>query len=188
MSPTSSGKIILLNGASSAGKTTIARALQDEIEEPFWHFSIDHLQDAGVLPLQRIQSGEFNWRELRTSFFDGFYRALPVFARSGNNLIVEHIVETPEWMALLVRLLEPFDVFFVGVHCPLKELNRRETARGDRKAGEAQRDYYSVHLHADYDFEIDSTLSLDRNIYDLLLAWRARTRPSAFDRLLSVVQ
>ena len=29
-------------------------------------------------------------------------------------------------MSDLVQLLAPFDVFFVGVHCPLPELERRE--------------------------------------------------------------
>jgi tRNA A37 threonylcarbamoyladenosine biosynthesis protein TsaE len=30
------GRIILLNGASSSGKSTLARGLQAALEEPFW--------------------------------------------------------------------------------------------------------------------------------------------------------
>jgi chloramphenicol 3-O phosphotransferase len=37
------GKIIFLHGASSSGKSTIAKLLQNTIDEPFWHVSIDHL-------------------------------------------------------------------------------------------------------------------------------------------------
>jgi len=59
------GKIIFLHGASSSGKSTIARALQARIDEPFWHISIDHLRDAGILPSARITSGEFKWPEMR---------------------------------------------------------------------------------------------------------------------------
>lgn len=44
-------QIIFFHGASSRGKSTLARELQAKIEKPFWHISIDHLRDAGVLPL-----------------------------------------------------------------------------------------------------------------------------------------
>ena len=82
------GKIILINGASSSGKTTLSRALQKKLEEPFWHFSIDHLRKARVLPLERIKSGEFAWPSMRSAFFEGFHRSLPALAEAGNNLIV----------------------------------------------------------------------------------------------------
>ena len=41
--PVAAGKIILLNGASSSGKSTLAQGLQARLDEPFWHLSIDHL-------------------------------------------------------------------------------------------------------------------------------------------------
>jgi chloramphenicol 3-O phosphotransferase len=53
------GTIIFINGASSSGKSTIARALQARLEDPFWHISIDHLREAQVLPFDRIRSGDF---------------------------------------------------------------------------------------------------------------------------------
>jgi chloramphenicol 3-O phosphotransferase len=181
----SGGKIILLNGASSSGKSTLARDIQAVIEEPFWHFSIDHLRDAGVLPLARIRSGEFPWKAMRAGFFEGFDRSLAAYASAGNNLIVEHIVETPAWMARLADLLAPHDVFFVGVHCGLAELERREKARGDRPAGDARRDFETIHLHARYDFEIDTTAPKGDEAARVIAAWRARTAPSALQRMAS---
>jgi chloramphenicol 3-O phosphotransferase len=157
--------------------------VQGQIGEPFWHISFDHLRDGGVLPLSRIRSGEFEWARLRDAIFEGFDLALPAFLQPGNNLIVEHIVETPAWMNRLARLLDGFDVFFVGVHCPLEELERREMARGDRRLGDARRDFHSVHGHAIYDLELDSTLSPHSNAELLIQAWAARTSPSAFDKL-----
>jgi len=179
------GKIILINGASSAGKTTLARALQQKLAEPFWHFSIDHLRDAKVLPLERITSGEFAWPLLRPAFFEGFHRSLPALTEAGNNLIIEHIVETEAWMARLVQLLAPFDVFFVGLHCPLPELERREVARGDRRIGEARTDYRKVHSFGVYDLELESRDSLDLNVSTVMAAWKARRRPHAFDRMVA---
>ena len=177
------GRIILLNGASSSGKTTLARALQGRLDEPFWHYSIDHLNTARVLPEARIKSGEFPWSTLREAFFDGFHRCLPALAGAGNNLIVEHIVETAEWRDQLLRLLSPLDVFCVGIHCPLPELERRERERGDRSIGDAKRDFETTHSLCIYDFEVDTTLAPDRNTEAIVAVWRTRQRPGAFDRM-----
>ncbi len=179
----SGGEIIFLNGASSAGKSMLARGIQMRIEEPFWHVSMDHLRDAGVLPMARIRRGDFDWKALRPAFFDGIDRSYAAYAAAGNNLIVEHIVETPAWMARLVAILSPFDVFFVGVHCDLAELERREAARGDRPIGDARRDFQTVHAHARYDFEIDLTSPRGDEAERVIAAWRARTAPSAFQRM-----
>jgi chloramphenicol 3-O phosphotransferase len=179
----STGKIILLNGASSSGKSTLAQGLQAALDEPFWHFSIDHLIAANVLPQERIEGGEFPWRNLRSHFFDGFHRCLPALAAAGNNLIVEHIVETEAWMHRLLHLLNQVDVFFVGVHCPLPELERRELERGNRRLGEARADFETTHTFGLYDFEVFSTLPLDENVKAVIAAWKTRQRPSAFEKM-----
>ena len=177
------GQIILVNGASSSGKSTLARALQAVLDEPFWHFSIDHLIAARTLPKSRIDSGEFAWREIRPNFFEGFHRCLPALAAAGNNLIVEHIVETEEWMHRLLRFLQPFDVFFVGLHCPLPELERREIERGNRRIGEARSDFEITHTFGVYDYELNTTQPLDDNVNELIAAWKARQPPSAFEKM-----
>ena len=177
------GKVILLNGASSSGKSTLAQALQSALDEPFWHFSIDHLIAAHTLPKARIDSGEFPWREMRPHFFEGFHRCLPALAAAGNNLIVEHIVETEAWMHRLLRLLHPFDVFFIGLHCPLPELERREIERHNRKIGEARADFEITHTFGSYDFELNTTEPLDDNVKALIAAWKARQPPSAFENM-----
>ena len=53
-----SGKIILINGVSSSGKSTLARAVQERAPVPFWHFSFDHLRDSNALPMTRIRNVE----------------------------------------------------------------------------------------------------------------------------------
>src|SRR6187402_1803109 len=118
------GRIILLHGASSSGKSTLARALQEVLDEPFLHLASDML--AVGLPERREPAGPFLWwGNVRPRFFDGFHRCIPVLATSGNDLIVEHIIEFEEWRATLTELLQPFDVFLVGVHCALDEIDRR---------------------------------------------------------------
>ena len=179
------GKIILINGASSAGKSTLAHSLQQKMLEPFLHWSFDHLRDSYVLPMARIRSGDLDWARMRRAVFDGFHRSVPAFVSAGNNLIVDHIIEEEQWLADLVRLLAPFDVFFVGVHCPLPDLERRERDRGNRHPGEARRDFYNVHRFTKYDLEIDATQPTEGNVARLIAAWHTRSHPTAFDRMAS---
>jgi len=178
------GKIILINGASSSGKSTLAQALQKQLPLPFWHYSIDHLIAAKVLPGARIDSGEFAWPTLRPAFFEGFHRSIPALAAAGNNLIVEHIVETQAWMDRLLNLLADLDVFFVGVHCPVEELERRERRRGNRRIGEARADFEVTHTFGSYDFECSSVEEVGLVAPRVTAAWVARARPSAFARML----
>jgi chloramphenicol 3-O phosphotransferase len=175
------GKIILLNGASSSEKSTLARSLQQQLPEPFMHWSFDHLRESNALPMARIRNGELDWARMRPAVFDGFHRSLSAFAQAGNNLIVDHIIEQEQWMTHLVQLLAPFDVFFVAVHCPLPELERRERLRGDRRPGEAGRDFQNVHRFTEYDLDIDATKPNEDA--RLIAAWKARGRPSAFERM-----
>ena len=177
------GKIILINGASSSGKSTLARAVQQQLDEPFWHLSIDHLRESGVLPLDRVRAGDFEWKSMRPAFFQGFHNALPAIATAGNNLIVDHIVETRVWMSNLLSLLDAFDVYFVGVHCPLDELERREALRGDRRIGEARGDFETIHDFVVYDLQVDTTKPAEINAAEVIASWKRRARPSAFDRM-----
>ncbi|MEM7021907.1 MAG: AAA family ATPase [Pseudomonadota bacterium] len=176
-------KIIFLHGPSSAGKSTLARVLQSRLEEPFWHVSIDHIRDAGVLPLERIRRGDFDWRTLRAAFFEGFHLSLGAYAQAGNQLIVEHIIETEAWLAQLVALLEPYDVFLVELRCPVEELERRERERGDRQVGDARRDFESLPRPPLLDLVLDSRVPAEENAERLMSSWRRRVGPSAFQRL-----
>jgi chloramphenicol 3-O phosphotransferase len=173
-------QVIFLHGASSSGKSTLARELQSRIERPFWHISIDHLRDSGVLPLDRFRSGEFTWSEKRQAFFDGFHASLAAYANAGNDLILEHILDTDEWLEALRTLLAEHDVLFVAVHCPPDLLIERERQRGDRPAGSALRDFETIHVGKVYDLELDTRAGVDANVERILAAWRSPVRASSF--------
>lgn len=177
------GKIIFLHGASSSGKSTLARDIQARIDEPFWDISIDHLRDAGVLPSARFKSGEFDWKVARRPFFAGFHQSLAAYAASGNNLIVTHVLDTQGWLDELVRLLAPFDVFAVGVHAPLALLIERERLRGDRQIGSAEQDFHTVHRGMRYDFEVHTDGDAEDNVRRIIAAWQSRVAPSVFAEL-----
>lgn len=184
MDRVSPGKIIIINGPSSAGKSTLALALQQKIDVPFIRFSFDLFLDYKALPREQIRNKQFSWESMRTAVFTGLHQCVPALASAGNNIIFDHIIETKAWLHNLIGLIAAFDVFFVGLHCSLPELERREIARGNRGTGEAFNDYQTVHTITSYDLELNSENQLEENVALLIQTWQARQRPSALDKML----
>jgi chloramphenicol 3-O phosphotransferase len=173
--------LILLNGASSAGKTTLCKAVREHIPAPFLHFSLDFFMfEADVLPKRRDPDLGISWATIKPKLFDGFYRCLPALLQAGNNLVVDVIIEN-DWQKMrLLEALHGFDVFFVGVHCPLPELERRERLRGDRTTGDAAQDFLTVHTFLPYDFTVDSSLAAQENAKKIVTAWQKRKQQGVF--------
>ncbi|SMX28717.1 Chloramphenicol 3-O phosphotransferase [Pelagimonas phthalicica] len=171
-------QIIFLHGASSSGKSTLARALQAHLPEPYWHLSIDHLRDGGTLPVARFHSQDLDWKTHRAKVFDGFHRSIAAVASAGNNVILEHILDTPGWLEHLRDLLAGQKVLFVGVHCQLEALKRREKVRGDRKVGSAEQDFHNTHKGLRYDLEVDGDADVSVNCQVITEALNAPTQQS----------
>jgi chloramphenicol 3-O phosphotransferase len=178
------GRIIIINGPSSSGKTTLALALKKQLDIPFLRFSFDLFLDNNVLPMDQIKNGAFLWDSMRPSVFSGIHQCLPALAQAGNNLIFDHIIETKAWQDDLLQQLIGLDVFFVGLHCSLAELERREVERGNRHSGEARTDFETVHSFTTYDLELNSENAVYDNAKVLMEAWKERKHPSAFDKML----
>jgi chloramphenicol 3-O phosphotransferase len=160
--------------------------MQEALPEPFLHVSSDHMVASGMLPARRDPDGPFAcWQQMRPRFFDGFHRCLPALAAAGNDLIVEHIIEFRAWRQCLARLLDGLDVFLVGVHCDLAEIDRRERDRGDRRIGEGRSHVETdlIHVFGPCDFEVDTTNAIPSAVaVSVLAAWRTRTRHSALQQ------
>jgi chloramphenicol 3-O phosphotransferase len=178
----SGGGIIFLNGASSSGKTSIAKALQAMLDEPCIHLCIDDYLGAFQGDLwQRQEIVRPRWRNI----IQGFHAAGAAIARAGNLVIIDDVLEEePPWLENLVELFDGIEVIFVGVHCPLDELERREGRRKDRRAGMARLQYEQVHAQALYDIEVDTTtLGPNQCAARIIECWRAPQHPSAFEQL-----
>jgi chloramphenicol 3-O phosphotransferase len=175
------GNVIFLNGASSSGKTTIAKELQKAAGEPYLHVSIDaflHLLPASTLEDQARLFREF------PRLLAGFNSSSAAIARAGNNVIVDSVLEDPSWVVPCVKAFDGLEVLFVAVRCSLEVLECREMERGDRRPGMARYQYERVHLHGTYDVEVDtSTMPLDACISCILEAARSGKAPSAFRQL-----
>ena len=75
-------------------------------------------------------------------------------------------------------------MIFVGVKCPVEELERRELARGDRHVGFARWQFERVHRFGACDFEIDTSVNTPGACAETLAGlWRSGLKGEAFARL-----
>lgn len=172
--------ILILHVASSIGKSTLGEAVLKAVEAPFWHMSIDHFRDAGIWRMAHFQKSSSDWSAYRQTYFAGFHAALGAIAAADNNILLEHIFDTPGWADDLRTQFAGQDVFFVGLHTPEDVLSAREAARRDRRIGSACEDAAHIHKGLHYDLELMGTDDPDTNSTRLLRAWSARAAPSAF--------
>jgi chloramphenicol 3-O phosphotransferase len=162
-------RIVLLNGAGSVGKSSIAKALQAIATEPFLHVQMDaflnmlperfinhsdgfifNAVDDNGEPQIIIIPGPVGERAMR-----GMRRAIAALAREGNNLILDDVILGNQ-MTEYAALLADFELLVVGVFAPLDVLEARERARGDRMIGLARWQFDRVHAGKVYDLEVDT--------------------------------
>ncbi|CDX34863.1 Chloramphenicol phosphotransferase family protein [Mesorhizobium plurifarium] len=163
-------KIVLLNGVGSAGKSSIAKALQEMTTEPYLHVQMDAFLEMLPETLQENLPGfayRTTWEDGKPSVaieagpvgrraMQGMRHAIAAMARQGNNLIVDDVMLDGE-MAQCLELLSDFAVFSVGVFAPLDVLEAREGARADRLPGLARWQFERVHKGVVYDLEVDTS-------------------------------
>ncbi|WP_416369286.1 chloramphenicol phosphotransferase CPT family protein [Tritonibacter mobilis] len=168
--------ILFLHGPSSSGKSTLAKAIREASSRPLLHLSIDHLRDSGAWEPQAYP----DWAGARAGFFSGFHRAVKAFADAGNDLILEHILDTPGWHTDLQQLFCGHKVIFIGLTPSLSTLETREAARGDRPAGSAARDFEHVHRDLSYDLTLDGSAPLQESVRSILSMTSAPPARSRF--------
>jgi chloramphenicol 3-O phosphotransferase len=156
-------RVLVLNGGSSSGKTSVALELQAVLDGVWLRLGVDTLLDAapqslllrdglqvtpdgGVLVGRRFEAVEACWMA-------GVAR----MAEVGANVVVEdNFVSGPRgqqrWRAALARV----PVGWIGVHCDPAIAAERERRRGDRTAGMAAAQAVAVHGGIGYDFEVDA--------------------------------
>ncbi|MFC0438844.1 chloramphenicol phosphotransferase CPT family protein [Kutzneria buriramensis] len=177
------GRIIFLNGVSSSGKSSIAAQLLRELDTPYFAMGVDVVN--GLRAKERtLELGADELREVLMRTRAGFHRAVAGMAHAGNDLVMDHVLSEHWRLIDCLAVLDGLDVVFVGVHCELAELRRREITRGDREIGQAEGQLAQVHAHGLYDIEFDTAVQSPRDcalqIKDFV-AQPARVR--AFDQL-----
>lgn len=176
--------LILVNGPSSAGKTTLCRALQSALPDPWLVTGFD---DFVFMAAPRYYRGADTGRQGETDaavalgvemvptsppgappsvvarFGPVFRRLLDAMAPAvralidgGNAVIFDHVLHDTAMYESFRTAMAGIDVFSVGVTCPLDVLEARERARGDRVLGRARGLAGVVHGFMTYDVTVDT--------------------------------
>lgn len=182
--------IIILNGTSSSGKTSIVHELQKCLAEPYLEAGLDKF--LWMLPGRCLSRPE--WDEvlglatkagpLGLRLVSGMHQAIAALAAAGNHVIADHVLVEPTWWGECAALFADLPAYLIGVHCPLPILEAREMARQNRTLGQAKAQFERVHAGAIYDFEVDTGLySAAECAWQIKQFMADHTRPEAFQRL-----
>lgn len=158
------GMIIILNGTSSSGKTSILHALQDMLAEPYLDAGIDKF--IWMLPERYLERPL--WDDvlgLATTaggtghrLMLGMHETIATLSRAGWNVVADHVLVEPRWLEECVRLFADLPAYLIGIRCPLDVLVEREKSRRNRTLGQAAAQFPLVHRHGVYDLEVDTSL------------------------------
>lgn len=159
---------IFLNGCTSAGKSSIARAFQATLPSPHCVLGIDdafammppnlHNHPDGTVfdrdehGLVHLNLGEFGWRVV-----EAHIATAALLIRRGLDVILDEVVLTDRMAEVWREALAGLDVFHVTVRCSLAELERREVERGDRLIGQARGQFGHVPERICADLVVDTT-------------------------------
>lgn len=168
--------IIFLNGCSSAGKSTLARAIQLLSEKPYLLIGIDtffHMMPAAYVgfgekaeqgfhfiperddlgPLMRIENGPYG-----KAIGSTIPKVIQTLADDGHDIILDEVLFGDESLNRYVQALKDHTVYFIGVMCDLEVLREREILRGDRALGLGRDQIGRVHPpERSYDMIVDTT-------------------------------
>lgn len=182
------GTIIFLNGASSSGKTSILKALQNMLDEPYLDMGIDRF--IWMLPkryLDRPLWDDVLGKAVQAGpegriLFSGMHRAIAAAAETGNNILADHVLVEKDWVDECARLFADMPAYLIGIQCPLEVLEQRERERKDRTLGQARTQFDVIHKYTIYDLEIDtSRLTIEECAQRVIE--RLHSPPTAFKHL-----
>jgi chloramphenicol 3-O phosphotransferase len=177
----SSGRLVLLNGPTSSGKTTIAKAVVGRLRTPWLVLPMGLFHQVRSRPDANLTDRQ--WEDVFHRTRAAYHRALVGAAACGCDVLGDHVLSEPWRLDDLLRLSAGLDVLLVHVTCDPAELRRRETGRGDRDPGTARAQRRQVFAHGDCDLTVDTTHGPDEPTAAVLELIRRPPPERAFDRL-----
>lgn len=175
------GTIIVLNGPSSAGKSTLSKYLCENLAEHHLHIELDafrNMEPANYWDVEKQMT------QVRVAALCRAINATAAtFSRHGQAVIVDHVLSSDAWHYMLEDLIG-LPVLTVGVFCSLEILTERELTRGNRKIGLAKSQFDSIHANRHYDHVVDTSSSSALDCGQSVLEWlQRRPAPTAFAKM-----
>lgn len=178
------GQVLVLNGASSAGKTSLGRALQRRLGAGWFMLGVDDLL-AAILPfgddpdLFEVSSeGVVRTTHAFRNAESAWYAGICAIAAHAPGLILDEVLlDGAAGQARLATALVGRQVVWVGVVCDVDVGVQRERLRGDRAPGMHVEQRERVHDGVRYDHVVDTSSRSAGEAADELLAALRRAAP-----------
>ncbi|MBR6029368.1 MAG: AAA family ATPase [Clostridia bacterium] len=146
------GRIILLNGPSSSGKSTLAKALQALIREKrnemYGIVSIDDFM--------KIAEDETIYEDDVFEISGDMCAKAIDEMRTAPGVIIDHVITSRRIFDQLREMLGAYALYLVRVTCPHEELLRREAERGNRCPGSAEASEKYLYPQEGYDLTVNT--------------------------------
>ena len=182
--------IILLNGTSSSGKTTIGKKLQEKFDGVLLLYGLDTMvqtafpekcdyppYDEKAIKVAMIESNGSKFAKLTISPYMypvyesaiHFYRML---SEKGYSLIIDEVLFDKNRIIPYFKILSHETVYFFGLKPELDVVVKREQERGDRLSGLAAGLYDEVYNPLfTYDLTIDTGVSSPDEAAEMILEY-----------------
>jgi chloramphenicol 3-O phosphotransferase len=164
------GKIVVLNGVPSSGKTTLSKVLQARLPDQFFLLPVDILND--ISPQKNSLSYNVRFTADPKPIMSALFGCVKAFSDNGLNVIVDaafNDIHYPFNTFLNIFPDRDYTVSIVHVTCPLEELRRREKERGDRKIGLGESFLTHLDPQDKYDLTIDTFNDTLENCADKII-------------------
>lgn len=162
------GRIIFLNGVTSAGKTSIVEALQERDDIFFYVVANDLFQEmVGEKYLQQDY-----WKYL-SEVIIMMYHTARLYSDMGKNVLIDGILVErekikPHYRQLLEILKDnPLDI--VEVYCPLEICRQRNIDRGDRYESQSEEQHALMAENIQYSVTVDTSVHSSAECADIIV-------------------
>jgi chloramphenicol 3-O phosphotransferase len=143
--------VILLNGPSSAGKSSIAKALQQLL--------LDSRTDAIILSLDdylQMSANEPIWEDDVFVIMPHMCEDIAAALQDGKMVIIDHVITSERIFTQLTEVAGAYPLRTVRITCPPEILRKREEERGDRCPGSAESSAKYLYPREGYELTVDT--------------------------------
>ncbi|MCG8352172.1 MAG: AAA family ATPase [Chloroflexales bacterium] len=194
--------IMLLVGTSSAGKSTLSKALQAILPEHYLLLGLDDVfrmvsprwggglggplsyhgfryEPAPAGPVITIRYGAVG-----RAVLDGMHYAVAAFAQAGTSVIVDEMLLDRDVLSNWARVLAPCQTYLIKVQAPLATLEEREVQRGNPLG--LARGHYAVNDVPFFDRLVETTHTSARDAASELALWlQTNPQPTALQQYVT---
>lgn len=188
--------VLLLNGVTSSGKSTISSNILRLTTDPFVYFNVDFLipsllpHEDSFRPASKI-GNNFDREYVRKLDVDLYKR---IYSK-GNSIPMYELVRILEEIDLnvivdtiifdlndFIRFFNVRKTYLIKIYCSIEELIKREKIRKDRKTGNVKKQYDLVHNNKIYDFKVNTHQNTAEQCAKLIIDYTHHNQPFALQK------